>query len=179
MSNELNFPPSENLVLIGVMSDSHDNLPRVAQAVEYFNRAGVELVIHAGDIISPFCSIELKKLKAPFIAVFGNNDGEHIMWQEMIKGWGEIHTGPYGFEWNGSSVLVMHGPSHIDELAAEGKYDLIVYGHTHKVDRRAAGKTLILNPGECGGWLSRTSTVATVGLPEKTVNIVDLDAPDI
>ena len=161
------------------MSDSHDNLPRVAQAVAFFNRAGVELVVHAGDIISPFCSIELKKLKAPFVAVFGNNDGERAMWREAIRGWGEIHNGPYEFAWNGCEFLIMHAPSHIDELASEGKYDAIVYGHTHRVDRRTVGKTLVLNPGECGGWLSGTSTVATVSFPEKAVNIVDLDAPDI
>ena len=34
---------------IGIMSDSHDNMPKIAAAVKCFNEAGVEHVVHAGD----------------------------------------------------------------------------------------------------------------------------------
>jgi len=48
-------------------------------------------------------------------------------------------------------------------LIASGEYDLIVYGRTHQVDIRQ-GRPLVVNPGECGGWLTGRSTVATVDL---------------
>ncbi len=63
-------------MLIGIMSDTHDNLPAIRKAVEFFNERNVDLVIHAGDYVAPFVARELKKLKAPLKGVFGNNDGE-------------------------------------------------------------------------------------------------------
>jgi putative phosphoesterase len=62
--------------MIGIMSDSHDNLEAIAKAVEFFNQQKVSLVLHAGDIISPFTTKEFKKLQAPLKLVYGNNDGE-------------------------------------------------------------------------------------------------------
>ncbi len=55
-------------MMIGIVSDSHDNVPMLQRAVEYFNHAGCELVIHAGDIISPFSMALLEKLACPFRA---------------------------------------------------------------------------------------------------------------
>jgi predicted phosphodiesterase len=48
-------------------------------------------------------------------------------------------------------------------LDAVSKYDLIAYGHTHEVDVRK-GPPLVVNPGECGGWLTGTATVVIVEL---------------
>jgi len=36
------------------------------------------------------------------------------------------------------------------------------------------GKTLVVNPGECGGWLTGNSTVGLLSLPGKTCEIVTL-----
>jgi predicted phosphodiesterase len=33
-----------------------------------------------------------------------------------------------------------------------GKYDVVVCGHTHRVQNKKVGKTLILNPGTANGW---------------------------
>ena len=46
------------------MSDSHDNLKAIRSALDVFNQANVELVIHAGDPISPFTAMEFEKLNA-------------------------------------------------------------------------------------------------------------------
>ncbi|MEL7671087.1 YfcE family phosphodiesterase [Methanobacterium sp.] len=67
------------------MSDSHDNLPAIREAVKFFNEAKVELVIHAGDMISPFAANEIKNLNAEFKAVFGNNDGERDGLRHFFK----------------------------------------------------------------------------------------------
>lgn len=62
---------------IGLISDSHDQMPHIKKAVTVFKKEGVELVLHAGDFCSPFTippfdGLELK-------AVFGNNDGDHYL----------------------------------------------------------------------------------------------------
>ncbi|MCM8780547.1 MAG: metallophosphoesterase family protein, partial [Candidatus Omnitrophica bacterium] len=61
---------------IGIISDTHDNLPKIDSAVEYFNRQRVGFVLHAGDFVAPFAVAKLKKLDCDWAGVFGNNDGE-------------------------------------------------------------------------------------------------------
>ncbi|HDZ14270.1 MAG TPA: YfcE family phosphodiesterase, partial [Pricia sp.] len=34
---------------IGIVADSHDNVPAIKKAVEYFNKSNISFVIHAGD----------------------------------------------------------------------------------------------------------------------------------
>jgi len=160
-------------MLIGIMSDSHDNLNSIKKAVNVFNERKVEIVLHAGDLVSPFTANELEKLKAKFIAVFGNNDGDKPFLMERFKNIGELHNEPYEFELDGKKIVIMHAPKFLDELLEDKRYDIVIYGHTHRVDVRK-GTSLIINPGECGGWLYGRSTIAI--LDTKTLNpeIVDL-----
>jgi hypothetical protein len=161
-------------MLIGLMSDSHDNVPQIKKAVSYFNKNNVDLVLHAGDIVAPFCADELIKLKSKFVAVFGNNDGEKNMWRQRVKGWGEIFEGYYEAVIEGEKLLLMHEPYHLEELAISGAYGVIVYGHTHKPAKQMIGKTLTVNPGETGGWTTGKSTVAIMDLPGKEVEFIKL-----
>ena len=61
---------------IGVISDTHDNIPLIKRAVGLFNRNGVGHILHAGDFVAPFSILPFNALKSPFTGVFGNNDGE-------------------------------------------------------------------------------------------------------
>jgi len=63
---------------VGIISDTHDNLDAIGEAVAIFNDEGIELLIHAGDFISPFTSQPFKKLKASQAGFFGNNDGDKL-----------------------------------------------------------------------------------------------------
>ena len=156
---------------IGILSDSHDNLAAIAKAVAFFNDAEVDLVVHAGDLISPFVSIPLKELKSDFVAVFGNNDGEKLGLHQALRG--RIHRPPHFITPAGLRVAVLHEPDHLEVLAQSGAYDAIIYGHTHKVDIRQE-KTIIINPGECGGWVQGKRTVALWDIPQKKVESIPL-----
>ncbi len=61
---------------IGVVSDTHDNLANVARIVELFDAAGVERVVHTGDITRAATLEILARLRAPLVGVYGNNDKE-------------------------------------------------------------------------------------------------------
>jgi len=156
---------------IGIMADSHDNIPALVKAVSVFNDAAVALVLHAGDIISPFMEKPLRNLKAEFIAVFGNNDGEILGLSKVFEG--KIFHSPHLVEFKGIKILLMHEPDNLDALAISGKYDCIIYGHSHEVDIRK-DPTLVVNPGECGGWLSGRRTVAIWDTKKGHVNVVVL-----
>jgi len=156
------------------MSDSHDNVPLIKKAVDYFNKKNVEAVFHAGDFISPFCAKEFKNLTSSFIGVFGNNDGERKMWYENLNGWGKISEGMAEETIGGVRFLVMHEPRNLEALAKSGKYDVIVFGHTHRPEHRKIGQTLLVNPGECGGWLTGRAGVAVLETPALKLDFVTL-----
>lgn len=154
---------------IGILSDSHDNLPAIAKAVTLFNDAGVSQVLHAGDLVSPFVSLPLKNLEMDFQAVFGNNDGEILGLSRVFEG--RIHRAPYSLKVGKLNILLLHEPDNLDVLEASGRFDAIVYGHTHEVDIRQ-GKTLVINPGECGGWVKGRRTVALWDVDSGDVEII-------
>ena len=159
---------------IGIISDTHDNLPQIRKAVEVFNREKVELVLHAGDFVSPFTFLEFKNLNCPLKGIFGNNDGDKLYLQEKSKGVGELYPEPYNVNINSKNVIMLHKEKLIDALAESQKYDVIIYGHTHRTDLRKIKKTLIINPGECGGWLTGESTIALLDLETLEAKIIEL-----
>ena len=150
-------------MLIGIISDSHDHLGNVRRALALFRERGVEIVLHAGDFVSPFVSEPFREAGMRLIGVFGNNDGDKLYLRERFSGIGELHFGPHEFELGGRKILLMHEPRALDALVASGRYDLIVYGHTHRAEIRE-GRPLVINPGELGGWLTGQPSAACVDL---------------
>jgi predicted phosphodiesterase len=60
---------------IGMFADSHDHLTNLRLAVERFNAERVDLVLFAGDLVSTIAVPPLRKLQAPLVACFGDNEG--------------------------------------------------------------------------------------------------------
>ena len=156
---------------IGIMSDSHDNLPKLAAAVDCFNRESVDLVIHAGDFVAPFTKKPLEKLKSPLVAVFGNNDGEVMGLAKCFEG--SIFPAPHSITFHGKTILICHEPIALKALQKSEFYDAVIYGHTHEIDVRE-GRTWIINPGETGGWLTGTSTIAIWDFDLNKVEIIHI-----
>ena len=159
-------------MLIGIMSDTHDNLIPMRKAIELFNNKKVEYVIHAGDYTSPFTLKLFKELKCQYAGIFGNNDGDKLLLLDRSEG--RIHNQPYIFTLNNKKIIVMHEHHIVDALADSGHFDLVIYGHTHEADVRKVKNTLIVNPGETGSWLYGKSTVALADLNKMEAVIVEL-----
>ncbi len=172
MMQKMIMDEKESLAKIGIISDSHDNMDAIKKAVNFFNENDVELVIHAGDIVSPFTAEEFKKLKCDMLLIYGNNDGDKLYLKERFANIGEFHADPYSFELHGKRIVVTHIPSIVDALAT--KYDVVIYGHTHEKDLRKE-KALILNPGENCGYLTGVKSVALLYPQKMEAKIVDLD----
>ncbi len=160
--------------MIGVMSDSHDNLTMIRRAVSIFNEASCDLVVHAGDIVAPFAIKELAALDCRVKAVYGNVDGEKPGLKMAIEPFGEIQEAPSVFSHAGREILLCHVNFPVPEYVASGRYDIVIFGHTHKAEIRRQGKTLAVNPGETGGWLTGKSSVALIDPERLAVEIVSL-----
>ena len=154
---------------IGLISDSHDNVPLVKAAARIFSERAVEAILHAGDIVSPFTAKELLAAGIPVYAVYGNNDGEKKHLPEVLE---HIYPGPHAFELGGRKFLLVHDRDSVtqDRFASA---DVFVYGHTHlyHVD---TGPPLAVNPGEAGGWLTDRPTVAILDTETLDVEKIEL-----
>jgi putative phosphoesterase len=160
--------------MIGILSDTHDNLVRVREAVRLFNDSACDLVIHAGDFVAPFTVEELRNLRAPLKAVFGNCDGERAGLARAFEGLGELRAAPLKFSHAGLRFLVCHLDAPVERQLASKAFDVIVFGHTHRPLTELRDGVLLVNPGETGGWLRGKSTVALLDPAARTAEIITL-----
>jgi len=161
---------------IGMIADTHDNLTAIRKAVKILNENEIDLLIHAGDFVSPFTVEPLKPLNAPLIGVFGNNDGDKVLLKQKYseKGIGELFDDPYEFEYAALRILVTHKPAIVNPMAASGLYDLVVFGHTHKAALEQRRDVWVINPGECCGYLTGRETVAVFEVERRAAALLTL-----
>ncbi len=164
------------------MSDSHDNTSKVSLAVEFFNNVGADVVFHLGDIISPFTLKILGGLEAEVYVLYGNNDGDKVLLSKTAREIGvNISDQPLVLELGGLKVIAIHGwgsreytKGIVEAFASSGKYDIVLYGHTHEVEVRRLDKVLVVNPGEVHGYLSGRSTIALIDTKKMSTKVVKL-----
>lgn len=152
---------------IGLISDTHGRLRN-----EVFDAlAGVEAILHAGDVGPPDLIVELEAI-APVTAVWGNTDGH-----ELRTTLPEVAT----IDLDGWRVVIAHGhqlgsPRPETLRAAHPDADVILYGHTHRplVD---PGDILVVNPGSAGAArFGIPPSVGVLSLGEKaSVELIELD----
>lgn len=155
--------------LVGVISDTHDNIVNVRRAVERFNALELDRVVHCGDIIAQFVLAEFGKLRAPLSAVFGNCDGDRRSLEQRAREFGfELAEGPLEFRAGGRRFTVTHEP-----LARVPDCDFYLHGHSHKL-RHDAGPPVVVNPGEGCGYLTGRATCAVVDTASGSVELLDI-----
>lgn len=154
--------------MIGILSDSHDNLPKLAKAIELFNKKKTTLVLHAGDYIAPFALGMLEKhLQCDWRGVYGNNDGERQGITAVSKG--KVAGETLALEHGGKKIFLIHD---LSKTGADlSGYDIVISGHTHESSLTKQNQTHFINPGECGGWLRGRSTVVIFDVIADTAKV--------
>ena len=167
-------------MLLGLVSDTHDNVAAIERAVAVFADEGVETVIHCGDFIAPPV--------LPFFegftlhGVLGNNDGELDGLEAGFRALGNgsrLHGRLAELTVDGVDVAVLHGESRdrVNELAASGRYDLVCFGHHHEREVTSVDDCLVVNPGAHFPTVpSEHNTVALYETTTGEVRFVDVSA---
>jgi len=150
-------------MMVGVISDTHDNMPAIEKAVNFFNENHASIIFHAGDIVSPFTARVFQELEGKMIVIFGNNDGDRLYLKKLFSPFAEIHNDPYIGEIDGKKIAMTHKPEIVDALSL--KYDIVIYGHTHEIEIKKED-SLVINPGECCGYLTGKKSIALL-FPQK------------
>lgn len=163
-------------MIIGLISDTHDNVPMIKRAIERLKEERVKLVLHAGDYISPFTAKPYSELGVPMIGVFGNNCAET---EALKRVYAEVDADLRGYfaeiEKGGLRIALTHGhlKSEMDR-AMSGDYDVVVRGHVHRSSIREENGILVINPGEVCGYVSGSNTVAFLDTEKRFAWISEL-----
>jgi uncharacterized protein len=121
---------------VGVISDTHGLVRPEALAA----LAGVERIVHAGDIGAPDVLDALGRI-APVTAVRGNNDRER--WAADIPETDVLEIGDV-------SLYVLHDLHELDLDPRAAGFAAVIAGHSHQPRMEERDGVLYLNPGSAG-----------------------------
>ncbi|MCX7918127.1 MAG: metallophosphoesterase [bacterium] len=158
---------------IVIISDTHDNLNAITAFGEKLKEIKPDFLLHAGDFCAPFAVRAIKQFGIPMKAVFGNNDGDKIMLTQSAEGFAEIKEAPFIFELGTRKFAMEHYQDNVNSLATSNQFEVVIFGHTHKLDIRTQ-PCLIINPGELCGWLTRRKTAVLLDTDTLAIKIIEL-----
>lgn len=163
---------------VGLMSDSHDRVPAIAEFLKQMQGMGIGLVLHAGDFCAPFSLDPFEAAHMSMAGVFGKNDADlESLRTRAGRAIGlEIFESPHSFEIGGQRILLAHDLADLPERSVES-HAIVVHGHLHKQEMKSRGDTLIVNPGESCGWVNGAPTAAILDLDTKGVEFITLSGP--
>lgn len=175
------------MTLVFVVSDTHDRLDKVMKFVDVVkSESRTGYVIHLGDIVSPFTLRALVEKMAPTFKlklILGNNDGDILLLSKVIA---ELSEQPEEAEFCGLKVLMLHGfktreftEKIVESLACGGRYDIIMYGHTHEYRLDKVCSSYVINPGSLAGYLTNVSTYAKIDCRDLVLSIIDLETGNL
>ena len=147
---------------LAILSDSHDQIANLRAAITHCNANRTDVLIHCGDLISPFMLKELALFQGPVHLIYGNNVGDqHLISGRCASNFPNItHHGMLGkFTWDGREIAMVHYPEQARGLASLSSYDIICCGHSHSYGIEYLGNTLLINPGQLLGEDDETGFV--------------------
>jgi len=155
-------------MLVGVVSDTHNNIQNVKIIIDIFNNEEIDVVIHTGDISKPKTLKLFSELNCPLIGVFGNNDREESGFEEVCEQFNfDIKEPPYRTLLNQKNIAIFHEPDQIQNYLKKHKdIDLILHGHTHRYREEFIGKVLCFNPGESAGIIKGKNALGIINLSD-------------
>ena len=121
---------------IGIISDTHGFLR--PEAIKRL--AGVDHIIHAGDIGAPEVIKGLQRI-APTTAIKGNIDAGE---------WANDYPNTELVVLGGRTLYVLHNLNEIKLDPAASGFDVIISGHSHRPKMETKNGVLYINPGSAG-----------------------------
>lgn len=161
---------------IAIMSDSHDNWLKLEEAVYAANESNCELLLHAGDLISPPGISILGKFKGKVKFVWGNNEMERVGITRKMDASENIELAGdfYEDEVDSIRIFMNHYPKYAELAAKSQEYELAIHGHTHLYREEKIGDTILLNPGEIQGHRTSQSTFVVFNTKDQSIEKIQV-----
>lgn len=169
---------------IGIISDTHNNILKTIEALDFFLEKDITTIFHCGDWTSPDTfkniTIESHKRGQKIYGVLGNNDIKNKTTIYKINS--EIYmpinlceedSDFYLFKYKKRRLAIYHGhdKSRLRELIQTLDIEAIFVGHTHTPKEEFIQNTKILNPGALSysiPFKKRNNEIFTVGIYDVT-----------
>lgn len=151
---------------IGVIADTHGVLRDDAVAA----LAGVERIIHAGDVGKKGV-LERLRAVAPVHAIRGNID--RAQWAQTLPTTDAVEVG-------GQWLYIVHDLNDLDIDPVQGGFQAVISGHTHRPSAETRRGVLFLNPGSAGPRrfkLPVTLAILEVGEAGLEPTLIELEPP--
>ena len=160
---------------IGVLADTHDRVPAVADLLQKFADKGVSMVMHAGDYCSPFSLAPFHQRGMALLGVFGRNDGDReTLAAYAARGMGtEIYESPHSFDVAGKRILLVHDIAEVSPRSIESHH-FVIHGSSHLQSEKKMGSTIVINPGEACGWIHGKCTAMILNTDSGEVENITL-----
>lgn len=138
---------------IGILSDSHDHVWNLRAALAALGDEA-DVLLHCGDLCSPFIVPLLARFPGPVHAIFGNNDADRYRLERNAAATGNVRLHGESFlgELGGARVAVQHFDDLARPLAESGRFDLVCFGHNHRHEVERIGDAWLVNPGAILGY---------------------------
>ena len=166
-------------MLVGVVSDTHNNIKNIENIINIFNSEEVNLVIHTGDVSKAQTLRLFSDLNCPMVGVFGNNDRDE---EGLIEACNEcdfnFQEPPLSFTLENIKIAVFHEPELIDSYIQEHlDVQLIIHGHTHRYREETINNIKFFNPGESAGILKGKNAIGLINLSNLKIRRVFFSKP--
>jgi putative phosphoesterase len=165
-------------MILGIISDTHNRLPGIDQALEIFRQQHASVLIHCGD----WTTIETMAYLAASAAatglrvygVLGNRDDQAALATHNRTLSSKIDLPAdnelWRLELDGCRLAVYHGhhkPT-LRRLEADNNIDVLCTGHSHKPLLQQADGKQIINPGSTAFSIPRRREPRTVATFDTT-----------
>ena len=153
-------------MLVGVVSDTHNNLKNIEQIISLFNNEEITLVIHTGDIANSKSLEKFSTLKADLIGVYGNNDRNEVGLNDIaMQNNFQFQEPPSLLSLCDKNIAIFHEPDSISDFLSENKdIHIVIHGHTHRYRNEMVNDVLLFNPGESAGMQKGKNAVGIINL---------------
>lgn len=165
-----------------ITSDAHDRWDHLEKAIQTGNELGCEIMLFAGDFMSPPGLKTLETFNGIIHMVLGNNDGELVgltrktSASEKINLYYDSGESVFNQQIDGLTFYMNHFPGFVRNAALSGNYDVCVYGHDHIYHEEVLDNgTLLLNPGEIQGYKTGQPTCMIFDTATKQINKIVLE----
>lgn len=159
---------------VAVVSDTHGHVGNTVQAIQRIADEEADVVLHCGDVGS--AGILPLFADWPLHFVSGNVD---VFDTAALRRTAEelsqtFHDRFADLELDGVRIAMLHGDDgrRLSETIQSQAYDLVCFGHTHRMEHRREGRTTVLNPGAL--YRARPHSLAIVTMPEIDVRFIEL-----
>jgi putative phosphoesterase len=161
-------------MVLGIMSDSHGDGAATARAIRLLLDRGAGHLVHCGDLCGTSVLDELAGHPCTF--VWGNCDDPGRGLARYVRAIGlSLPAGPAELALDGRRIGVFHGHEPAFREAAEnGRYDYLLYGHTHRYADERQGHCRLINPGAL--HRARVKTVALLDLRADALVFLELQS---